>query len=101
MILPSYINLILYAVEPAYSYLRTKKVNVNLLNSKFKVYKLLNSECCLFITGTSENVDSIAFQFVEHARKKFYNLPTPSGKLEICLTTPSRRIIPIAHIVLI
>ena len=60
---------ILYAAEPAFTYLKNKNVNVTFLNTEIIEDDIFRNDCKLFILGTSENKNSFAFKLIDYAKK--------------------------------
>ena len=63
-------SIILFSVEPAYSYLKLRNINSIHLKNIQDINDYINSEIKLFLTGTSENKHSLAFELISLCRKK-------------------------------
>ena len=61
-------NFILYASEPAYSYLKNKNVVVKKLNEDFNENDILSVHCKILLVGTGENKNTPAFKLVKYAK---------------------------------
>ena len=59
----------LYSVDPAFTYLKARKVKSNHLNDTDILNNINTNKTQLLLTGTSENKCSLAFKLIELCRK--------------------------------